>query len=397
MEFAAVRLQPFLELAIEAVDYSFLRPTGAGDPALGLSIAPGALLRGDPSLPPGLAGALAGPFDDLEDVAVAGIDAYRIFLSDAWWYFWGSNTHLYVTIGSEESAARALEAIIAGAPTPYLWQAGDCLWFGTGADTAMPYAPFGTANLVDCRGPHTHEVFAADTTSYDADDAYPGEAFAVEVERTCGIAFRDYIGLDWSESRIGAIRYLPDRAEWEEGDRYLACVAELTAPTGGASVIEGTLAGIGEASRIVRAPGDCYVDALNADPVDCRFTHTTQFIGYVEDPRPAETDYPGIDDLFDRLEPACAALIEEFAPTTSADGATIMPYLIPPSVVEWEDGDRTGGCFAFAAGADGRELEIAGSFDGDWSIVRFSEDDVTARTVPRTSYSVLRLLTIRST
>ncbi len=347
---------------------------------IGLSMSPAVFLSGDPLLAPGLAGAIAGPFASLEEVAIEGTLTYRLFLGDSWWYFWASNTHLYATVGGEIPAEQAMEATIRGAPQPYLWQAGDCLWFGAGEETSMPYAPYGKARLVPCSGMHTHEVIFSSPTQYGLEDDYPGEAFSTEVERTCGSAYRGYIGVDWPDSKVSAIRYLPDSAEWDEGDRYTACVVELSDELGGATRIAGSLEGIGTASLIDRAPGDCYINSLNADPVDCRLTHRFQFIGLAEDPSPAGTPYPGATALVESQHPACEALVAEFAPVLAKNGADVSAHATPPSVLEWENDLRTIRCFAFATDGEGGRLEISGSFDGEWEIVRFSEDDVTAIT-----------------
>lgn len=374
-----LRLRSIIGTAIEGVSYTGLQTEDGGSTVIGLSMSPAVSLSGDPFLAPGLAGAIAGPFAGLEEVPIEGTLAYRVFVGGNWWYLWASNTHLYATVGAEVPAERAMESTIRGAPLPYLWQAGDCLWFGTGEDTAMPYAPYGKARLVPCSGAHTHEVIFSTTTQYGLEDDFPGEAFSTEVERSCGSAYRDYVGVDWPDSRVSAIRYLPDSAEWDEGDRYTACVVELSDQLGGATRITGTLEGIGAASLIDRTPGDCYVNSLNSDPVDCRLTHTFQFIGRAEDPTPAGTPYPGATALFESQLPVCAALVDEFAPTLTANGARVSVHATPPSVLEWEDDLRTIRCFAFATDIDGGRLEISGSFDGEWEIVRFSEDDVTAK------------------
>jgi len=372
------RLRSVMGTIIEGISYTGLEPDEGGALVIGLSMSPAVFLQGDPFLAPGLAGSLAAPFANVEDVTVEGAAAYRVFLGDSWWYFWASNTHLYAMIGSEPETETALAATIAGANDPYRWQSGDCLWFGTGQDTAMPFAPFGRSHLVKCAGPHTHEVIYASTTGYGPEDDYPGEAFSTEVERSCGLAFRDYVGVDWSDSKATAVRYLPDLTEWDEGDRYIACVAELSDPTGGATRLTGTLEGLGEASLIERSAGDCHIATLNADPVDCSLTHTAQFIGYLEDATPPGTPYPGSAELFEREQPACDALVEEFSIVLEKDGARISAHVVPPSVVEWEDDLRRYRCFAFAVDAEGRRLEVSGSFDGEWAIVRFSADDLTA-------------------
>ena len=372
------RLNTFLGNAVEGLSYTGLEPEDGGTGIVALSMSPAPFLRGDPLLAPGLAGSLAGPFDDLEEVTVAAAQVYRIFLGEEWWYFWASNTHLYAAIGPDTEAERAISAIIDGAPDTYLWQADDCLWFGTYEDTSMPYAPFGTANVVPCNGPHTHEVILSDGTSYGPDDGFPGSALSIEVERTCGIAFRDYIGIDWVDSKVSAIRYLPDSSEWDEGDRYLACVAELPAPGGGALPIDGTLRGIGGDALILREPGDCHLGTLNAEPVDCRLTHTGEFIGYLDDPTDLGPEYPGGTELFDAALPACELLVDEYAEVREHSGARVRAHVVPPSVVEWEDGLRAFRCYAFAIDNGGRRLEISGSFAEAWEIVRFSEDDVTA-------------------
>jgi hypothetical protein len=372
------RLRSFVGTVIEGISYAALQPEEGGAQVIGLSMSPAVFLLGDPFLAPGLAGAVSGPFDDLEDVAVDGTAAVRIFLGDRWWYFWASNTHLYATIGPELESEQALASIIAGVPTAYLWQTGDCLWFGTGADTSMPYAPYGESHLVRCSDPHTHEVIYSTTTGYGPADEHPGDGFSTEVERLCSSAFRDYIGVDWTDSKVSAIRYLPDTIEWEEGDRYTACVVELSDPEGGATRLEGTLEGIGTDSLVARSPGDCYIDALNADPVDCGVPHRAQFVGFLEDATPAGAEYPGTIELFDLQRPACEQLVDDFSPVLEKNGAAIRPHLVPPSVVAWDDGVRVFRCFALVTDLEGRQIEVSGSFEGDWEVIRFSDDDLTA-------------------
>jgi len=372
------RLGSFLGTAIGGYSYTGLESDDGGGKVIGLSMSPAISLQGDPFLAPGLAGSIGGPFDELEEITIDTAVAYRIFLSDDWWYFWASNTHLYATVGAEPEVEDAMAAIIDGAPDAYLWQTGDCLWFGVGEETGMPYSPFGEAHLVDCSSPHTHEVIHSLVTDHGPDADHPGETFATEVERTCGRAYRNYTGIDWSDSKVTAIRYLPDLHEWDEGDRYVACVAELSAPQGGALRIEGTLEGIGDDALIARTPGDCYAVSWHADPVDCRLTHTTQFVGFLEDPTPADTAYPGAAELLERFLSACTTQVEDFASVTDLNGARVTAQVVPTSVVEWEDDIRTYRCFAAAVNDDGAPLEVSGSFDDTWEIVRFSEDDVTA-------------------
>jgi len=372
------RLRPIVGTAIEGISYAGLRSDEGGAAVIGLSMSPAAFLLGDPFLAPGLAGAMAGPFNDLDELSIDGTTIYRLFLGDRWWYFWASNTHVYATIGPEERAQDAMAAIIAGAPQPYLWQAGDCLWFGVGEETSMPYAPYGSSHQVSCSGPHTHEVIYSSATGYGPTDEHPGPDFSTEVERSCGSAFRSYIGVDWPDSKVSAIRYLPDVTEWDEGDRYTTCVVELSDPINGATSISGTLEGLGASSLINRSAGDCYIDTLNADAVDCLLTHRAQFIGFLEDLAPAGTTYPGAANLFESQISACEALIDEFSPVLEKNGARVSAHVILPSVVEWEDELRTFRCFAFASDGDGQQIEVSGSFDGNWEIVRFSEDDVTA-------------------
>lgn len=372
------RLGSFIANAVDGLSYTAIAPQDGGGRIIGMSINPAPFLRGDPSLAEGLAGSLAGPFEDAEAVDLTERQVWRVFLIDTWWYFWSSNTHLYVMVGPETEAESALAAAIAAAPAPYFWQANDCLWFGTGEETATPYAPYGTANLVSCDGPHTHEVFFADGTDYGPNDPHPGEGFATEVERTCGAAYVEYIGVTWPDSKVSAIRYLPDVTEWEEGDRYMACVAELSDPAGGAQPIDGTLRGLGESALIDRQPGDCHVRALNAEPVKCEVPHTAQFVGYLEDPTPAGEPFPGTFALFEAQLPACEALLRDFAAVMDKNGARVSAHVAPTPIMEWEADNRTFRCFGFAVDDEGRRIEVSGSFDGEWEIVRFSEDDVTA-------------------
>ena len=100
-------------------------------------------------------------------------------------------------------------------------------------------------------------------------------------------------------------------------------LAELPAPGGGALPIDGTLRGIGGDALILRQPGDCHVGTLNAEPVDCRLTHTGEFIGYLDDPTDLGPEYPGGTELFDAALPACELLVDEYAVVREHSGARV--------------------------------------------------------------------------
>jgi len=76
---------------------------------------------------------------------------------------------------------------------------------------------------IDCTKPHNSEVFYAD--SLPAGDYPDQDGWVANVKQYCHPAFKDYVGLDFNESRLDVYYVYPPQAEWNAGDRILVCYA----------------------------------------------------------------------------------------------------------------------------------------------------------------------------
>ncbi|MGD2051493.1 MAG: septum formation family protein [Acidimicrobiia bacterium] len=349
----------------------------AGDEVFVASIYPYGFARGDPTLPPFAARLLSQYDEEPEAIPIDHGVAYATAWPDGEWMVWGSNTVLIVAAGPRGAALEVLTALAAANQDEYRWQPGDCLWFGGGdALDIAPFAPYGRGPVVPCDGWHTHEVIGASLVEDGPDAPYPGDSLPTEAYRDCEERFLDVIGIPVRESRVETVWYYPDDLEWEEGDRYLACVVMEPDAAGEAAPRRATLAGIGDASRRVLHPGECWNGSLAGDPVPCDRTHDSEYLGSVE--MEAGSDEPYSESLVVTLaDTACRALLAGAA--DPPDGVTLDVFGEPPGPLAWADGDRTADCRAVAVDDGVPQLVIGSVTEEGWRVVApVGDDAVTA-------------------
>ena len=254
----------------------------------------------------------------------------------------------------------------------YLWRVGDCVDLG-GAETELPYAPYGTGLLTDCAVAHTHEVYFSATLSGDSDALFP-EDLNDRLWDTCFVEFALAMGFSSSDSTLNLLLYLPDADEWDAGERYHACVV-YKADDAGYSQLSGSAIDTPGAYRWQVSAGACYeADSLvlvpAKEPVACGDEHTFEMIGAVG--LGADDDaYPGVEAIDLDAGEACDDLLAEYAGQSLDDLPVLtLPLPLPFSEGEWESGQRSVRCFAFAATRDRGLLVVIGSLgEGTFEIV----------------------------
>ena len=334
-----------------------------GDEVVAVSLYPAGGARGDPGLALAFAEAIvdAGPsFAVPEERPIGGQLTYEVIERDTAWVLWANNTHLFITAGDGQAASQVMEAIIVETlGTESQWSDRDCLYF----DDGVPYAPFGDGNVVDCDGPHEWEVTLSAPLEDAADAPFPAAELSERVSAACEESFFDFVGVLPLDSPLNQVVYLPDEAEWEEGDRYFACMISKNDERGAALLTSGSLRD--SAVTVTRSTGDCYRRLPSIGLVDCAEPHVFEFVGLVGHAGTTGDDYPGDDDLSASFETACDALIDEYTITRKVEGASVEPFALGIGAFAWDMGIRRVPCFAYALDGD-LSLEVVGSFSEGW-------------------------------
>lgn len=314
--------------------------------------------RGDPALADAVAAGVAqNLFADPEFVDIDGTPARRLFVDDQPWYFWASNTRLFVVVGEVDEAEKVLAELIELAAGEYQWQQGDCLRFES--DDGLPFAPFGVGELVDCESSHTHEVSFSDVLAEGRDVPFPAE-LNEQIDLICGEAFADYVGAVPRLTTLRPVTYRPDQAEWAEGDRYMACV--VGAPIDG----EFTESIEGEGAEYARnvAVGDCMSDD---GPVECDEPHWGEIIAIPTFPGDADDPYPGDEEIADLVDAECR---DELARADTTSGDLPINVRAPGlTAFDWAAGSRQFECLAFVSQDGLVPSDVLGSFTGEWRTV----------------------------
>jgi hypothetical protein len=343
-----------------------------GDDLTLVSLYPLDPFRADPDIDLAIALAMAD-LEDPQEVAIGNLGGWRIRIDGDPWTLVADNTHVFLAIGDAAPSVTALEELVAANAPSYLWQKGDCLFFGDTGGGGVPYAPFGEGNLVPCDGAHTHEVITSLTLDAGPEAPFPGTDLSDRSFEECEIAFEDYLGIPEFPSDIAMIRYLPDGFEWDEGDRYLGCVIYLGDAKSDPITIDQPLEGIGDAGSRDIAVGDC-TDLAGGPAVRCSRPHRFEYIG----PAPLdlrEGTYPGTGATETAATEACSDLLAGYATTPRIGDVSLEAFAVWfPGPAAWERGVREAQCVAWAWNDDDQLRLIMGSLADGWEPVRPPSD-----------------------
>lgn len=330
--------------------------TSDDDEVVVATLAPAGQGRGDPTFADAVAAGVAGNlFAEPEFVDIEGTAARRLFVDDRPWYFWASNTRLFIVVGETEGAEAVLAELMEITEGEYLWQRGDCLRFAGSDD--LPFAPFGVGELVECESPHSHEVTHSEVLEDGPDDPYPGDELEEQADATCGEAFAEYIGAPPRLTTLNPVVYRPDQSEWAEGDRYVACVVGAAAD---GELVGSVADGAEEYARVV-AIGDCVSDA---GPIDCDERHWGEIIAIPTHPGEEDDPYPGTDEVDAFADEECRDALAD-ADTTPGE----LPINVQgrgPTAFDWAAGSRQFECLAFVTEDGLTPSDVIGSFTGEW-------------------------------
>ena len=98
------------------------------------------------------------------------------------------------------------------------------LLFDTDQFTPGSAIDLASARVVDCNGPHQHEVFAVEVDLSRPGTRYPGDAaLAAFADDRCLAAFTPYTGLDYRASHFDIANARPDETTWNSGERHVIC------------------------------------------------------------------------------------------------------------------------------------------------------------------------------
>ncbi|NNC74259.1 MAG: hypothetical protein HKN93_01985 [Acidimicrobiia bacterium] len=321
---------------------------------------------------PGLSGVSARQIHSSVDTTrIEGVTITRAFSNDRWWHYWHSNSRLFVVVGDEEPAAEAIAAMITGHDDP-VWEVGDCLLFDPPVLAAMPNAPFGTDNIVDCDQPHTVEVSGAAILGDGPDAPFPGDEMGGKSRAFCDRSFDEFIGGSSRRSDLGQISYLPSEEEWQEGDRYLACIVFTQDAAGAPAITDRSYAGAGAEFAIIPEIGDCY---SGGSQVSCTAVHDTDYLGPITFPLES---YPSYPEAVEASNEACRQFADDTIVTRDVPDARVFAFTMPFSAYEFEQGSQLD-CYASVLDTSGSRLAYRGAIlDGTWIAVGPDEGGLEA-------------------
>lgn len=322
----------------------------AGTSIAVVSVIPSLVWRGDPGFVADLIQVFTGnqlvsPADGIFTVVAASGVVIQM---------WSTGDGFVAAASPEDNAAVAYLVGLAEIRGPNdVWSTGTCLYLEDAED--LPYAPFPQDIVVPCEGSHNAEVLlgtkaGTDLETYDAD--------AIEYERNyaCDRAYSKTFGSQRTQTP-SLVTYMPDAAEWERGDRYLACLVTINTNIG-RELVAGPMT---ELDNLTWAPkvGDCVIRGLPAETTNCQGAHAYQYLG--DGTVEADTWPGGADTAF---RDACAPLLD--ALSNGPGDLRVLPIGLGPYT--FEQGDRTVRCMAFATSNE-ILIDVIGRFDETWRLL----------------------------
>jgi hypothetical protein len=315
-----------------------------------VSVIPELTWRGDPGFVPDLIEALTGTEPDSPAAGIFTADTQGGAVLQLW-----SSGDGFVVASSldEDTAVTYLSGLEEDREPSSAWSGGDCLFL---EDTeSLPYAPFPRDVVVPCAGTHNAEVLVGFTQGTDS-ESFDEDAINYQRNYDCDEAYNAAFG-DQLTHAPGLVTYMPDEAEWDRGDRYLACVVLLDR-NDGRQMFAGAMAGRDDLT-FTPDTGACLLDALPADTVACSTPHAYQYAGDAS--IDAETWPPPDSTVFDE---ACLPLLDTLE--GGLGKLDVFPVGLGPFA--FERGDRTVRCMVFAT-VDGFLVDVVGGFDGAWRVL----------------------------
>lgn len=216
------------------------------------------------------------------------------------------------------------------------------------------YGPFDT---VSCTASHQEEtVYVGAFTGNDAKRAAPPSAnspIRKAVYDQCVNAAKDYLGGDWHTAYVWLGLVLPSAAAWRGGARWYRCDLLPTAD------VEYTTTSISTSAKDgLRGSKPLAITCINTietksgavqteTAASCAKPHSAEFVGTSTAP---DTPYPGEKSVHDKAQKACEASVASYMgfSTSYIANQWVGWLFFWPTQSEWEIGDRSFMCFAYA-------------------------------------------------
>ncbi|GIH18142.1 septum formation family protein [Rugosimonospora africana] len=231
-----------------------------------------------------------------------------------------------------------------------------------GACYVWPYAKVwrGDFDPVDCatRKHQTETAYVGTFTGADAARSQPpadGSPLLPNLYAQCQKGASDYLGGDWHAAMVFLGLVLPSGEAWAGGARWFRCdLVHLTDPDGTEVVQDGTLKGDLSGPRTA-AYGCLTVDTdnqrnvLSERPIDCAQPHAAEFAGTFTAPN---VPWPSTAAARERLgDNGCVEVVAKFlgfANSDQWDNPAVGWWEQSFDEDQWNLGDRTVQCFAYA-------------------------------------------------
>ena len=319
---------------------------------LAVSVIPTATWRGDPNFVQTLISTLAEA-----DPTEVGDGIFQATTAGGLeMYAWSTGDGFVISASTDSDLSiQYLEALAIESEPQTVWGPDVCIYTDPESET-LPYAPFPPDLVVPCNGPHNAEVLLSEQVGTDL-DAFDDDVIEYERNYRCDARYNELFGSQ-KGYKPSLITYMPDEDEWDRGDRYLACVVQLTGMDGPV-LLSGYLS---ERTDLEWTPEveACLDRSLAPEVIECGRPHGYQYLG---DAIVNVSEWP--DDGTAAFQEACATLLDD---SVRSGPAPVEVFATGLYAYAFESGDRTVQCMAFAT-QDGLLVDVAGSFSGVWRVV----------------------------
>jgi hypothetical protein len=221
------------------------------------------------------------------------------------------------------------------------------------------YVPtwYGDFNTVPCDEGHQAETAYVGTfTGNDAERSSPPSTNSPSRRAAyseCVKAVKDYLGGDWHTAYVWLGLVLPSTAAWHGGARWYRCDlvptddVEYSTARASASVKDGLRGDKPLAITCINTIETKSGGVQAEVPVSCAKPHSAEFVGTATAPN---TPWPGEKGAQKQAEKACEAAVAKYMGFSDSSVANqwVGWLFFWPTRSEWETGDRSFTCFAYA-------------------------------------------------